>query len=208
MSKLVNRAKMTTATTGTGTLTLGSAVDGYQSFAAAGVSDGDSVSYAIEDGSNWEIGTGIYSSTGPTLTRSVSESSNADAAIALSGDAVVYVTARGEDILSPEGDQTLTGGFNVTPFANGTRSSGTLTPDPLNGNIQTAVNGGAHTLAPPATSCTMVIQYTNNASAGTITVSGFTQVTGDDLTTTNGHDFLFFVTKIGSFSLLDVRALQ
>ncbi|SMO73935.1 hypothetical protein SAMN06265173_11241 [Thalassovita litoralis] len=110
--------------------------------------------------------------------------------------------------LSVEGAATLTGGFNVTPFANGTRSSGTLTPDPLNGNIQTAVNGGAHTLAPPATSCTMVIQYTNNASAGTITVSGFTQVTGDDLTTTNGHDFLFFITKIGSFSLLDVRALQ
>jgi hypothetical protein len=47
MVVLVNRAKMTTSTTGTGTITLGSVVDGYQTFAAAGVSDGDSVRYVI-----------------------------------------------------------------------------------------------------------------------------------------------------------------
>jgi len=96
MVTLVNRAKVATATTGTGTLTLGSAESGYQSFADAGVVDTDVVRYVIEDGTAWEIGTGTYSAG--TLTRTVSESSNADAALNLTGSAVVYVSATAEDI--------------------------------------------------------------------------------------------------------------
>jgi len=93
MVKLVNRAKMTTSTTSTGTITLGSAATGYQSFAAAGVVNGDIVRYVIEDGNNWEIGTGTYTASGTTLTRNVSESSNSDSAINLSGSAIVFVSA-------------------------------------------------------------------------------------------------------------------
>lgn len=100
MPKLVNRAKMTTATTGTGTITLGSAVAGYQTFADAGVSDADAVRYVIEDGNNWEIGTGTYTASGTTLTRTVLESSNADAAISLTGSAEVFVTAINKDVLN------------------------------------------------------------------------------------------------------------
>jgi len=96
MVTLVNRAKVATATTGTGTLTLGSAESGYQSFADAGVVDTDVVRYVIEDGTAWEIGTGTYSAG--TLTRTVLESSNADAALNLTGSAVVYVSATAEDI--------------------------------------------------------------------------------------------------------------
>jgi hypothetical protein len=98
MTKLVNRAKMTTATTGTGTITLGSAVDGFQTFADAGVANTNIVRYVLEDGSNWEIGLGTYTSTGTTLSRTPSQSSSGGSAISLSGNAIVFVTAAAADI--------------------------------------------------------------------------------------------------------------
>ena len=98
MAVLKNRAKMSTSTTGTGTITLGSAEDGYQTFADAGVANADVVRYVIEDGNNWEIGTGTYTSSGTTLSRTVSESSNSDAAINLSGSATVFIGATAEDV--------------------------------------------------------------------------------------------------------------
>jgi hypothetical protein len=109
MPKIVNRAYMTTATTGTGTITLGSAVGSFRSFAASGVVDGDVVRYVIEDGDNWEIGSGTYAASGTTLTRAVSESSNADAAINLSGTAVVFVTAVAADFGGGDALGTVTG---------------------------------------------------------------------------------------------------
>ena len=101
MVVLVNRAKVSTATEGTGTITLGAARSGFQTFAGAGVSDGDVVRYTIEDGATgFEIGTGTYTASGTTLSRTVSESSNSDSAINLSGAAVVFVTAAAADFLS------------------------------------------------------------------------------------------------------------
>jgi hypothetical protein len=97
--KLYNLARMTTATTGTGTITLGSAVSGFLTFAQAGVQDGETVRYAIKDGSNSEIGYGVYTSSGTTLTRNVLKSTNSDAAINLSGSAEVIITPAAEDLL-------------------------------------------------------------------------------------------------------------
>lgn len=100
MAKLYNLARMSTATTGTGTITLGSAVSGYLTFALAGVANTDVVSYGIKDGSNSEVGTGTYTSAGTTLTRTPTKSTNGDAAISLSGTAEVFITPRKEDLLS------------------------------------------------------------------------------------------------------------
>jgi hypothetical protein len=78
---------------------LGSAVDGFQTFTAAGVSNGETVRYCIEDGtSNFELGSGVFTASGTTLTRVVSESSNSNNAINLSGDAIVFITAIAADI--------------------------------------------------------------------------------------------------------------
>jgi hypothetical protein len=109
MVKLVNRAKMTTSTTGTGTITLGSADLGFQTFADAGVADGDTVRYVIEDGNAWEIGSGVYTASGTTLSRTVAESSNSDAALNLSGSAKVFVAAAAEDMFLDEDYGLITG---------------------------------------------------------------------------------------------------
>ena len=119
-----------------------------------------------------------------------------------------HVQAFDADTLKADTADVLTVGFAATPFNAGTKSSGTYTPNEANGNFQYAVNNGAHTLAPPTNNCNLVIQYTNGASAGAITTSGFTKVTGDSFDTTNGNDFLAYVTKINGFSHLNVVALQ
>src|SRR5258708_39883164 len=106
MSKLYDLARMTTATTGTGTITLGSAVSGFLSYSGAGVSDGDVVSYGIKDGAGSEVGTGTYTASGTTLTRTVTKSTNSNSAISLSGTAEVYITLRAEDVITSAADKT------------------------------------------------------------------------------------------------------
>lgn len=118
------------------------------------------------------------------------------------------VQAYDVDTLKSDTTKALTAGYTSTDYNAGTKSTGTFTPDPANGNFQYAVNGGAHTLAPPSSSCTMIVQYTNNATAGTITTSGFTKVTGTTPGTTNGDDFIAFITRINGFSHLAWQALQ
>ena len=166
MVKLVNRAKMTTATTGTGTITLGSAVDGFQTFTAAGVANGDTVRYCIEDGtSSFELGSGVFTASGTTLTRVVSESSNSDNAISLSGDAIVFITAIAADI------QPTT--FTTTVFT-ATANQTTFSVSYTVGFVEVFLNGSKLSAADfTATNGTSVVLASGATVGDTIDVVAF-----------------------------------
>lgn len=122
MALFYNRARMSTATTGTGTITLGSASTGYASFAEAGVQNGDVVAYCLEDGDDFEIGIGTYTSSGTTLSRDTVTLSKiggtaGTSKINLSGDATVFISARAEDLVKLSGEsggQIITGGTDAS----------------------------------------------------------------------------------------------
>jgi hypothetical protein len=101
------------------------------------------------------------------------------------------------------------GGATTAAVNDGTYSAGTYTPVTTGGNMRYITNNGAFTLAAPAgTSFAMVILITNGASAGAITLSGFTLTIGDSFTTTNTNSFFVNITKINTSILATVVALQ
>jgi hypothetical protein len=160
----------------------------------------------LDDTSVGAVRTTLGVGTGDSPQFTAIELGNAsDTTISRSGAGRLAV--EGKDALLKGVTDTLTTGYNAAESDAGTKSSGTFTPDPASGNFQKAVNGGAHTLAPPATTCSIVVQYTNNGSAGAVTTSGFTRVTGA-FTTTSGDDFMCYIIRNNGFSHLNIVALQ
>jgi hypothetical protein len=92
---LYDLIKFSTATTGTGTITVGSAIAPFATPAAAGIPDGSVVEYSINDGNNSEKALGVIGGSGTTLTRStvVAYVANVKQStpINLSGTATVFI---------------------------------------------------------------------------------------------------------------------
>jgi hypothetical protein len=89
-----DRVRETTTTTGTGTVTLGGAATGFQSFSVIG--DANTTFYTIQlsNTNEWEVGIGTYTLSGTTLSRdTILESSNGGTAVNFSaGSKDVFVT--------------------------------------------------------------------------------------------------------------------
>lgn len=83
---IANRVIMTTTTTGTGTYTLGTAVTGYLTADLSGVATGSRVPYLVVDSltapTKFEVGEGVYTLSGLTLTRATIRENTAGGATA------------------------------------------------------------------------------------------------------------------------------
>ena len=105
--KLNDRVKESSATTGTGTFTLGGAVSGFESF-SAGIGGGNTTYYCIfETGTNnFEVGFGTLNGGASTLARTnVISSSNSDALVNFAGATEVFCTVPGAKISLPKPEE-------------------------------------------------------------------------------------------------------
>lgn len=103
-------------------------------------------------------------------------------------------------------DQVVTGGANVTSQS---LATGNVTIDCGSRPLQFQTNGGAFTITAPSNDGSCILNSVNNASAGTITFTGFCAGShGDTLDTTNGHIFSIFIWRINSNSCYRVAANQ
>jgi len=105
-----DRVKETTATTGTGTLTLAGAVAGFQTFTSV-LSNADTTYYGIFDSVTgaFEVGLGTFTSSGTTLARTtILESSNSGSVVSLgAGSKDVFITYPAEKSLFLDASDNL-----------------------------------------------------------------------------------------------------
>jgi hypothetical protein len=154
MPLLADRVRETSATTGTGTLTLAGAVAGYQGFNAA-FANADTVYYVIHYATEWEVGIGTVG-TGTLSRDSVLSSSNADA--------LVPFSAGTKDVFCAYvADRAVT-----------TSDAATLTNKTIDGSANTLSNipNAATTAASANTPSAIVARdASGNFAAGTVTAA-------------------------------------
>lgn len=173
---VADRVQETTATTGTGTMTLAGAVAGFQTFAVIG--NANTTYYTITSGNNWEVGIGTYTSSGTTLSREtvLASSAGGTTKITLAGTSNVFC-------VYPAGksfglDQTLgvtNGGTGQTTYTDGQLLIGNTTGNTL--TKATLTQGAGLTITNGSGSITAALNVANaNTWTATQTFSGSTSV--------------------------------
>ncbi len=163
-----DRVKETTTTTGTGTLTLGGAETGFQAFSVIG--DGNTTYYCITDDVDFEVGIGVYTASGTTLTRAtILESSNSGSAVNWgAGSKTVFCTNAAERMAIKDTDDALNlangklSNVELSSFqesiTTNTSATGSITVDNTINNLDLTLTGNVN----------LTLPNTNDLSSGSI----------------------------------------
>jgi hypothetical protein len=118
---LKDRVQETTTTTGTGTLTLGGAVLGFQTFAIIGNTNTTYYTISSNTSAEWEVGIGTYTASGTTLSRgTVLSSSNAGSLVNFSaGTKNVYCTQPSSRAVYADGTTLTAANSSILPVTSG-----------------------------------------------------------------------------------------
>ena len=200
MALVINdRVKETSTTTGTGAVSLGGAVTGFETF-AAGIGNSNTVYYCIahQDQAEFEVGLGTLNGDSSTLTRTtVISSSNSDSAVDFSsGTKDVFCTIPASKLLFEDANNDVTIGRNLTVTGDLTISGDDLTlttntsgaalisdgtnfnPVAISGDITIGTTGTA------AISAGVIVNADINSSAAiAMSKTAFTAGTGVSLST-------------------------
>jgi hypothetical protein len=138
---LLDRVQQTGTANTTVSFTLSGSVASYQDFTAIG--NGNTTYYGAYDASsNWEVGLGTYSTTGPTLTRTaIFSSSSGGSAVTFASAVFVFVTYPSEQAVFASNNPGVAGQLIAT---NGTGVAPAW-QDPAYGTLQidlTNLDGG------------------------------------------------------------------
>jgi hypothetical protein len=200
MALVINdRVKETTSTTGTGAVSLGGAVTGFETF-AAGIGNSNTVYYAIahQTAAEFEVGLGTLDGDSSDLTRTtVISSSNSDSAVNFSsGTKDVFCTIPASKLIFEDANNDATVGRNLTVTGDLTVSGDDITmatntsgaaligdgtnfnPVAISGDISIAANGTA------AIGSGVILNADVNASAAiAMSKTAFSAGTGVSLST-------------------------
>lgn len=156
MAKFFNRVKVAITSTGTGSVTCGAALAGFQSLADASVANSDVVRYTIIDGNSYESGTGTVTLSGSTYSisrgPSVSSESN-NSAIDVTSSANLFLTMLAQDVKQVLSDldnvsTTAPAGGQVLSYDT---NSASWVPSSPSGGIVSVANYAALPASPSAT---------------------------------------------------------
>ncbi len=177
-----DRVKDVVSVGGTGTITLsGTPPATFRALAAIGAT-GTTFDYVMEDGTNWEIGTGTTGATANTFTRVVTKSSNSDTAVSFSTGANFFITASSATLAPLINAVTASSTTNFTnkritsrvyaysaPGATPTFSTDSYDRINMTGIAATITSMSSGVTGTPVEGDTIVLCFTDNGTTKSIT---------------------------------------